>query len=391
MGVHMKIKRGSDIINVKKGFKEENAVVEAVGQGYQIILIRNKANVSNKQFLLYPYPRTHFKKIAYSIRDDIREPFVDFFRKYREPQKYDGAVEVKYFAQVDDVIKLTESMDLNVLARYSMWKKEHLEDYIDYEKAHVWILRVYELKRPIFLSNDDARDFFFLDKAYSKIFNEKETYKSSPVLTDKKFKSIKKSFYYDIGMGTKPKRRFNPDSVLNNLKEPYTSAIDLTQFNDFYNQMNINLSKSLSDKILKSNVRGFKRILIDLFTAMGYENSAKIIKKSSGFNIEGVFGEDILGLDKIYLRAKHHKRRKIYREDMEDYVKYLKGNKIQKGIFLTTTSFDYEALKYANRVKENIVLIDLEKLVDLMIRFKVGVSSKEILEINEIDDNYFDN
>lgn len=74
---------------------------------------------------------------------------------------------------------------------------------------------------------------------------------------------------------------------------------------------------------------------------------------------------------------------------MEDYVKYLKSNKIQKGIFVTITSFDYEALKYANRVKENIVLIDLEKLVNLMIRFKVGVNTKEILEINEIDDDYF--
>lgn len=387
----MKVKKGSQIINIKKGFKEENAVVEAVGQGYQIILIRNKANVNNRQFLLYPYPVTHFKKIAYSIRDDIREPFVDFFRKHREPQKEKGAVEVKYFAQVEDVVKITESTDLNVLARYSIWKKEHLEDYIDYEKAHVWILRVYELKKPIFLSNDSARDFFFLDKSFSSISDEKEIYKAKPVLSEQKFKSIKKSFYYDIGMGTKPKRRFNPDSVLNNFKEPYRSTIDLTQFNDFYNQINIDLSESISEKILQSNVRGFKRILIDLFAAMGYENSAKIIKKSPGFHIEGLFSEDVLGLDNIYLRVKHHKRRKIYREDMEDYVKYLKGNKIQKGIFLTTTSFDYEALKYANRVKENIVLIDLEKLVNLMIKFKVGVNRKEILEINEVDDNYFDN
>lgn len=74
---------------------------------------------------------------------------------------------------------------------------------------------------------------------------------------------------------------------------------------------------------------------------------------------------------------------------MGDYVKYLKSNNIQKGIFVTITRFDYEALKYANRVKENIVLIDLEKLVNLMIRFKVGVNTKEILEINEIDDDYF--
>ena len=192
-------------------------------------------------------------------------------------------------------------------------------------------------------------------------------------------------------MGTKPKRSFNPDSVLSDLNEPYKSSINLTEFNDYYNQMNIDLSKTISEKILQSNVRGFKRILIDLFAAMGYENSAKIIKKSPGFHIEGLFSEDVLGLDNIYLRVKHHKRRKIYREDMEDYVKYLKGNKIQKGIFLTTTSFDYEALKYANRVKENIVLIDLEKLVNLMIKFKVGVNRKEILEINEVDDNYFDN
>ena len=71
------------------------------------------------------------------------------------------------------------------------------------------------------------------------------------------------------------------------------------------------LGKTISEKILNANVRGFKKILIDLFTEMGYGSSSKIIKKSKGFNIEGVFSEDVLGLDDIYLRVKHHKRRKI--------------------------------------------------------------------------------
>ena len=80
---------------IVKGFKEWNAVVEALGQGKQSILMRTYST-TNKEFLLYP-------TFSYANKDDYLDMFKTNDQKFVEehalPLKKDGQVEIKYFAR----------------------------------------------------------------------------------------------------------------------------------------------------------------------------------------------------------------------------------------------------------------------------------------------------
>ena len=57
------------------------------------------------------------------------------------------------------------------------------------------------------------------------------------------------------------------------------------------------------------------------------------------------------------------------------FVGALEGQKARKGIFITTSSFSQEAQDYASKIDKKVVLIDGNKLAELMIDNGVGVSN----------------
>ena len=61
-----------------------------------------------------------------------------------------------------------------------------------------------------------------------------------------------------------------------------------------------------------------------------------------------------------------------------------------KGIFVTTSEFDESATKKAQGATHKIILIDGEKLSDLMIKYNVGAQVKTKYEVKEIDDDFFE-
>lgn len=57
---------------------------------------------------------------------------------------------------------------------------------------------------------------------------------------------------------------------------------------------------------------------------------------------------------------------------------------------MTTAFFTKEAIVYAdNTSNATIVLIDGERLTNLMIEYEAGVTVKEIIKISKIDSDYF--
>ena len=62
----------------------------------------------------------------------------------------------------------------------------------------------------------------------------------------------------------------------------------------------------------------------------------------------------------------------------------------RKGIFVTTSSFDENAVKKAREAHHTIILIDGSKLVDLMYKFNVGVQIKSYYEIKTLDNDFFE-
>jgi restriction system protein len=61
-----------------------------------------------------------------------------------------------------------------------------------------------------------------------------------------------------------------------------------------------------------------------------------------------------------------------------------------KGVFVTTSTFDKDAIQKAHDASHTIILIDGNKLVDLMHQYCVGVQVRNIYEIKEIDEDFFE-
>lgn len=164
-------------------------------------------------------------------------------------------------------------------------------------------------------------------------------------------------------------------------------------FDSAYQDMRTELASELLDTIKLSSPYFFEQLVVDLMIAMGYGGSRKdageATKKSGDGGVDGVIREDRLGLDKIYLQAKRYTNGTVGEPELRDFAGALQKFRARKGVFITTSKFTKDASEYAEIIESNIVLIDGVRLTQLMIDYNVGVSTKEIYEIKNIDSDYF--
>lgn len=152
------------------------------------------------------------------------------------------------------------------------------------------------------------------------------------------------------------------------------------------------IKSELLEKIMQCTPAFFERLVVDLLVKMGYggtmRDAGEAIGKSGDGGIDGTIKEDKLGLDVIYLQAKRWESG-VGRPQIQNFVGALHG-KGNKGVFITTSSYSKEAIEYAKSLGNlKIILIDGDKLADLMIEHNVGVSPKQIYEIKKVDYDYF--
>ncbi len=137
----------------------------------------------------------------------------------------------------------------------------------------------------------------------------------------------------------------------------------------------------------------FEQIVIDLLFAMGYggsrEEAAQVTKKSNDEGIDGIINEDRLGLDVIYVQAKRWQNT-VGRKEIQSFVGALAGKQANKGVFISTSDFASTAVDYAATVTQKVILIDGNRLADLMIEHDIGVSTSRTIAIKKIDTDYFE-
>ena len=92
--------------------------------------------------------------------------------------------------------------------------------------------------------------------------------------------------------------------------------------------------------------------------------------------IDGVISLDRLGLEKVYVQAKRWQGT-VGRPEIQSFYGALAGQRANKGVFITTSSFSAQAIEFAKSV-ERIVLVDGKKLVDLMMDHEVGVTLRPV-------------
>ena len=160
---------------------------------------------------------------------------------------------------------------------------------------------------------------------------------------------------------------------------------------DSYSQLKDELADEIITKIKECSPIFFERLVVDLLLKMGYGGTkrGKVIGKSGDGGIDGIIDEDKLGLDSIYIQAKRWDN-VVGRPQIQGFVGALAGRGAKKGIFITTSSFTKEALEYQPMNDTKIVLIDGNRLANLMIEHNVGVATKINYEVKKIDSDYFE-
>ena len=106
--------------------------------------------------------------------------------------------------------------------------------------------------------------------------------------------------------------------------------------------------------------------------------------------IDGIISEDKLGLDLIYLQAKRYKEsQKVGSKDLQAFVGAMKN--VQKGVFITTSSFTREAMKFVEEQQQkNLKIIDGKLLAELMVKYEVGVKVQQSFHVYKPDISYFE-
>lgn len=152
------------------------------------------------------------------------------------------------------------------------------------------------------------------------------------------------------------------------------------------------LQDELLDKVKQLSPERFEGLVLRLLHAMGYGGSLKDVEgvpRGPDGGIDGTIKEDKLGLDVIYVQAKRWEN-SVGREKVQAFQGALAGVGARKGVFLTTSSFTQQAIAYASQLRDSkIILIDGQKLAQLMIEHDVGVSIKDTFHIKRIDEDFF--
>jgi len=136
----------------------------------------------------------------------------------------------------------------------------------------------------------------------------------------------------------------------------------------------------------------FESAVVKLLLAMGYGGAGGRGVTTSASNdggIDGIIDQDVLGLSKVYVQAKRYApSNSVQRPELQGFVGALSG-KAERGVFISTSRFSQGAVDYVNSIPTRIILIDGQRLTQLMIDYGVGVQVQEIYKVVKIDEDFF--
>jgi restriction system protein len=178
-------------------------------------------------------------------------------------------------------------------------------------------------------------------------------------------------------------------------KAAATSAITPEeQIDAAYSVLHTALKADLLQRILAQTPAFFERVIVELLVSMGYggshDRAALQLGKSGDSGVDGVIDEDRLGLDRIYVQAKRYAAHVgIGRPEIQGFVGSLVGMGANKGVFVTTSSFSSPAIEYARHLPQRVILIDGERLAELMVEHGVGVRISRTVAVKRLDEDFF--
>lgn len=167
----------------------------------------------------------------------------------------------------------------------------------------------------------------------------------------------------------------------------------LEMLEDSYSTLRSNLADDLLSSIAKCSPLFFENLVVELLVGMGYGGSiadaGKTVGKSGDGGIDGIIKEDKLGLDVIYIQAKRWEN-PVGSKEIRNFVGALAGQKANKGVFITTSSFTKDATSFVQAIQHKVILIDGQRLAQLMIDYDIGVSLEKSYQVKRVDHDFFE-
>ena len=230
------------------------------------------------------------------------------------------------------------------------------------------------------LINSNRRGAFNITSEGKKIVNGKKEISNEFLLNYDSFKKFKDRDNENIILKTK---KISRDEIELTPQENIEKAIQ---------EINNELEDNLLDEILKQSSDFFEELSVKLLLAMGYGKieNAVVTPKTGDYGIDGFVLEDELGINTIFIQAKRYdKNNSVSRPEIQKFAGAMLGKNAKKGVFITTSYFAKPAIEYANN--QNIILIDGQKLVQLMIKYNVGCYIENNYSIKKLDLDFFEN
>ena len=236
------------------------------------------------------------------------------------------------------------------------------------------------LKKAVLLESA-KRGFFQITVRGSKVL------KQDPQLIDIKYLNQFPEF---IAFKNKTSLEVTPGIVDNGIEVKQKTPQEYLE--DAYLEIKQDLAEQIITRIKACSPSFFERLVVQLLVKMGYSGSIKdagqAVGRRGNGGIDGIIKEDKLGLDVIYIQAKRWEGT-VGRPNIQRFVGALHGFQSKKGVFITTSSFSNDAVEYVSKIDNKIVLIDGDRIAQLMLKYSVGVSTVEVYEVKKIDEDFF--
>jgi restriction system protein len=159
-------------------------------------------------------------------------------------------------------------------------------------------------------------------------------------------------------------------------------------------QIKEQLVSDLLDQMKEMDPHDFEGLVLDVLAAMGYGGGSRQamqgVPRGPDGGIDGKINEDKLGLDQIYMQAKRYSENSVSSEKVQAFVGAMTSGGCRKRVFVTTSKFTADAIRFAESIRDpRLVLVDGDKLANLMIQHGVGIQTKEVIKISKIDLDFF--
>jgi len=157
-------------------------------------------------------------------------------------------------------------------------------------------------------------------------------------------------------------------------------------------QIQRELQVEVLDRVKQLPPECFEQLVLCLLVGMGYGGSMADVQgvaRGADGGIDGVVSQDHLGLDRIYIQAKRWDG-SVGRPIIQGFVGALAGVGASKGVIMTTSTFAQPAQDYVRTLTDRrIVLVDGQRMSELMLKHGIGVSTKQTFVIQRMDEDFF--